>query len=116
LNVDFGEISKSYFNNSYVCLTSNSTQSPFATFTDFDSHIRFLKEKYQGKILVSIAKIPTDSEANKKSYIDAIAEFINNSFPVEKNVWVSLTEQVKKEYIQKVSEAVNFLFNNFPKP
>ena len=117
LNVDFGEISKSYFNNSYVCLTSNGTQSPFAAFTDFDLHINFLGEKYKGKILASpIAKIPTDSDANKKSYIVAIAEFINNSFPVEKNVWASLTEQVKNEYVQKVSEAVNFVFNNQPKP
>ena len=117
LNVDFGEISKSYFNNSYVCLTSNGTQSPFAAFTDFDLHINFLGKKYSGKILASpIATIPTDSDANKKSYIDAIAEFINNSFPTEKNVWASLTEQVKNEYVQKVSEAVNFVFNNQPKP
>jgi hypothetical protein len=117
LNVDFGEISKSYFNNSYVCLTSNGTQSPFATFTDFESSIKFLKEKYQGKILVSpIAKIPTDSVTNVQSYIVAIAEFIVNSFPTEKNVWSSLTEQVKTEYVQKVTEAISFVLSNQPKP
>ena len=63
-----------------------------------------------------IATIPTDSDANKKSYIVAIAEFINNSFPTEKNVWTSLTEQVKNEYVQKVSEAYNFVLSNQPKP
>jgi hypothetical protein len=117
LNFDYGEIAKTYFNNSYVCLTSNGTQTPSAVFTDFDSHIRFLGEKYKEKILVSqIVNIPTDSVTNIQSYIVAISEFIVNNFPFEKNVWVSLTEQVKNEYIQKVSEAISFVLSNFPKP
>ena len=86
-------------------------------FTDFDSHIRFLGQKYKEKISVlQIVNIPTDSETNIKSYIVAISEFIVNNFPFEKNVWVSLTEQVKNEYIQKVSEAISFVLSNQPKP
>jgi hypothetical protein len=117
LNFNYGEISKSYFNNSYVCVNYSSGQKPHAVFTDFDSHIRFLGQKYKEKISVlQIVNIPTDSETNIKSYIVAISEFIVNNFPFEKNVWVSLTEQVKNEYIQKVSEAISFVLSNFPKP
>jgi len=117
LNVNYGEPAKKYFNNSYVCLSSNGTQSPFAVFSDFESHIKFLVDKYKDKILGSpIISITPDSEVNKKSYIDAIAEFIVNKFPTEKNVWTSLTEQVKKEYIQKVTEAITFVLSNQPKP
>jgi len=118
LDVNYGELAKKYFNNSYICLSSDgNTQTSFAVFTDFDSHIRFLGDKYKEKILGSpIVTIPTDSILNVQSYIVAIAEFIVNSFPVEKNVWSSLTEQVKNEYKQKVSEAISFVLSNFPKP
>jgi len=114
----YGDLSKKYFDQSYICLTIQNNQVPFAVFSNFNEHIRFLSEKYTQKILASqIVTTPTDSVTNTQIYIEKIAEFSTNSFPNENsNLWQSLTEQVKKQYIEKITEAISFVLSNQPKP
>jgi hypothetical protein len=114
----YGDLANKYFSQSYICLTIQNNQVPFASFSNFESHVKFLSEKYTPKILASqIVTTPTDSVTNTQIYIEKIAEFSTNSFPNENsNLWQSLTEQVKKQYIEKITEAISFVFNNQPKP
>jgi hypothetical protein len=114
----YGDLANKYFSQSYICLTIQNNQVPFASFSNFESHVKFLSEKYTPKILVSqIVTTPTDSVTNTQIYIEKIAEFSTNSFPNENsNLWQSLTEQVKKQYIEKITEAISFVLSNQPKP
>jgi hypothetical protein len=89
----------------------------YATFSSFESHIKFLGEKYAEKISASqIPSIVPNSPIKIQLYVVSISEFIVNNFPTEKNVWTSLSEQIKTEYIKIVSNPINFVLNNVPKP
>jgi hypothetical protein len=114
----YGDLANKYFSQSYICLTIQNNQVPFASFSNFESHVKFLSEKYTPKILASqIVTTPTDSVTNTLIYIEKIAEFSTNSFPNENsNLWQSLTEQVKKQYKEKITEAISFVLSNQPKP
>jgi hypothetical protein len=117
LNANYGSLASKYFNNNYFCLSGFNEQLSYATFSSFESHIKFLGEKYAEKISASqIPSIVPNSPIKIQLYVVSISEFIVNNFPTEKNVWTSLSEQIKTEYIKIVSNPINFVLNNVPKP
>jgi hypothetical protein len=115
LDNNFGG-SATYFNNSYFCgSSSNLTQKPFASFVSFDSFLEFFIGKYKS----NVPTLPVRNVGDKpqiQTYITGMSKSIMDTWPINGNVWSTLTEQPQTQIIQKTVSAFEYIQNNQPKP